>query len=326
MSQRALAESFILMAVVLILPAPASSTGQGTEAGTWSPPQTAWGDPDLQGVWTNATTTPLERPDDLGDKAVLTGEEWAARNAVTGIRDVPDTGRDVGFYNDFWLEQGQLNERTSWIIDPPNGKLPVLTPEEQAHVAALTQARNQNYLSPRIWTDLNTFDRCITRSMPGTMMPGFYNHNYHIFQTPDYVVLAVEMIHDTRIIPLDGRPHLKPSIRQWLGDSRGHWEGNTLVVETTNLPHEPRERGLFVFTTGSGLRLVERFTRVAQDIIDYQFTAHDPSAFVQPLTLSTPMRPLGGTLFEFACHEGNYAIVNMLRGARAEEVAESGSR
>ena len=323
MSQRALLTPCTLIAVVLLLPAP--SAGQGAAAGAWSAPQTAWGDPDLQGVWTNATTTPLERPDDLGDKTVLTGEEWAARNAVSGLSDDRrlEIEGDVGFYNDFWLEQGQLNERTSLIIDPSNGKFPALTPEEQAHVAAQMLDRSQSYLSPGIWTDLNIYDRCITRGMPGTMMPGFYNHNYHILQTPDYVVLQVEMIHDTRIIPLDGRPHLKPSIRQWLGDARGHWEGNTLVVETTNLTHKLRDRGLTVFATGGDLRLVERFTRVAQDIVDYQFTVHDSGAFTEPWTASVPMRVLEGNLFEYACHEGNYAIANMLSGARAEEAAES---
>ena len=321
MSQRALVASCILMAVVLILPAP--SAGQGAAAGAWSAPQTAWGDPDLRGVWTNATTTPLERPDDLGDKAVLTGEEWEARNSVSGISDDRrvDIEGDVGFYNDFWLEQGQLNERTSLIIDPPNGKLPAPTPEEQERAAALAQYRIDNYLSPGTWTDLNMYDRCITRGMPG-----FYNHNYHIFQTPDYVAIQAEMIHDARIIPLDGRPHLKQSIRQWLGDARGHWEGNTLVVETTNLTEKLQDRGLFVFATGGNLRLVEQFTRVDVDTIDYQFTVHDASAFTEPWTASVPMRVLEGNLFEYACHEGNYAIANMLRGARAKEAAESGSR
>ena len=162
--------------------------------------------------------------------------------------------------------------------------------------------------------------------MPGAMMPGFYNHNYHILQTPDHVVLEVEMIHETRIIPLDGRPHLQPSVRQWLGDARGRWEGDTLVVETTNLTHALRERSLLVYATGDALRLVERFTRVAPDIIDYQFTVEDPDAFARPWTASIPMRGLEGNLFEYACHEGNYAIANMLRGARAKEAAENGSR
>ena len=301
-----------LAAVALVLPAAA----QGQT------PRTAWGDPDLQGTWTNTTTTPLQRPDDLGDQETLTGEEWAQRNAVSGLSD--DRPFDtVGFYNDYWLEQGQLHERTSLIVDPPNGKLPAWTPEEEQRIAARRQYREDNPPgNPAVWTDLNVYDRCLTRAMPGAMMPGFYNHNYHILQTPDHVAIVVEMIHDTRIIPLDGRGPLDPSIQQWLGNSRGRWEGDTLVVETTNLSdHE--DWGATVYATGSDLRLVERFTRVDENTIDYQFTVHDDSTFTRPWTASLPMTPLGGNLYEYACHEGNYAIANMLRGARAKEAAEA---
>ena len=166
---------------------------------------------------------------------MLTDEEWAARNAVSGLSD--DRPFDtVGFYNDYWLEQGELHERTSLIVDPPNGKLPAWTPAEEKRIAARRQYRAENPPgNPGIWTDLNVYDRCRTRGMPGAMMPGFYNHNYQILQTPDYVAIRVEMIHDTRIIPLDGRPHVSQPIQQMLGDSRGRWEGDTLVVETTNL-------------------------------------------------------------------------------------------
>lgn len=320
MNYRALIALFTLVGFVVLLPA--SSTGQGNS----SSPKTAWGDPDLQGLWTNTTTTPLERPKDIADKEVLTGEEWAARNAVSGLSD--DRPFDeVGFYNDYWLEQGQLSERTSLIIDPPNGTLPALTANEEARVKAQRQFRVDNPPgNPGVWTDLNAYDRCITRGMPGVMMPGFYNHNYHILQTPDYVAIRVEMIHDTRIIPLDGRPHVKQPIQQWLGDSRGHWEGNTLVVETTNVTANLQDRGATVFAIGGNLRLVERFTRVDENTIDYRFTVHDPSSFAEPFTVSLPMSALGGDLFEYACHEGNYAIANMLRGARAKDAAETGSR
>ncbi|MDE2905259.1 MAG: hypothetical protein OXQ28_04150 [Acidobacteriota bacterium] len=312
MKPRLLCVLVMLAAVALVLPAAA----QGQT------PRTAWGDPDLQGTWTNTTTTPLQRPDDLGDKEVLTDEEWAARNAVSGLSD--DRPFDtVGFYNDYWLEQGQLHERTSLIVDPPNGKLPAWTPEEEQRIAARRQYREDNPPgNPAVWTDLNVYDRCLTRAMPGAMMPGFYNHNYHILQTPDHVAIVVEMIHDTRIIPLDGRGPLDPSIQQWLGNSRGRWEGDTLVVETTNLSdHE--DWGATVYATGSDLRLVERFTRVDDNTIDYQFTVHDDSTFTRPWTASLPMTALGGNLYEYACHEGNYAIANMLRGARAKEAAEA---
>ena len=316
MNPRMLFALMTLVAVALALPA--AALGQT--------PRTAWGDPDLQGTWTNTTTTPLERPDDLGDKETLTDEEWAARNAVSGLSD--DRPFDtVGFYNDYWLEQGQLHERTSLIVDPPDGKLPAWTPEEEQRIAARRQFRADNPPgNPGVWTDLNVYDRCLTRAMPGAMMPGFYNHNYHILQTQDHVAIVVEMIHDTRIIPLDGRGPLDASIQQWLGNSRGRWEGDTLVVETTNLSdHE--DWGATVYATGSDLRLVERFTRVDENTIDYQFTVHDDSTFTAPWTASLPMTALGGNLYEYACHEGNYAIANMLRGARAKEAAEaSGSR
>ena len=312
MNPRALVALFVLAAIALL---PAAAQGQT--------PRTAWGDPDLQGTWTNTTTTPLQRPDDLSDKAVLTDEEWAARNAVSGLSDERRADGTVGFYNDYWLEQGQLNERTSLITNPPNGKLPSYTPAGEERLAARRQHRADNPPgSPGVWTDLNVYDRCLTRGMPGSMMPGFYNHNYHILQTSDHVVIRVEMIHDARIIPLDGRPHVDQPIQQWLGDSRGHWEGDTLVVETTNLD-DHQDWGATVYATGSDLRLVERFTRVAEDTIDYQFTVHDASTFTAPWTVSLPMNALGGDLYEYACHEGNYAIANMLRGARAEEAAEA---
>ena len=312
MNPRMLFALMTLVAVALALPA--AALGQT--------PRTAWGDPDLQGTWTNTTTTPLERPDDLGDKETLTDEEWAARNAVSGLSD--DRPFDtVGFYNDYWLEQGQLHERTSLIVDPPDGKLPAWTPEEEQRIAARRQFRADNPPgNPGVWTDLNVYDRCLTRAMPGAMMPGFYNHNYHILQTQDHVAIVVEMIHDTRIIPLDGRGPLDQSIQQWLGNSRGRWEGDTLVVETTNLSdHE--DWGATVYATGSDLRLVERFTRVDENTIDYQFTVHDDSTFTAPWTASLPMTALGGNLYEYACHEGNYAIANMLRGARAKEATQS---
>ena len=312
MNQKVLVASLALVAFALLLPVP-SAAQDGL-------PRTAWGDPDLQGHWTNTTTTPLERPDDLGDTEVLTGEEWAARNAVSGLSD--DRPFDtVGFYNDYWLEQGQLHERTSLIVDPPNGKLPALTPEEEERRAAQAQYRLENPPgSPGVWTDLNAYDRCLTRGMPGTMMPGFYNHNYHILQTPDHVVLVVEMIHDARVIPLDGRPSVSPRIRQWLGDSRGRWEGDTLVIETTNFNAKILRRGGTVLGGDERLRVVERLRRVDADTIDYQVTVTDPTVWTDPWTASIPMnRRAEGTLFEYACHEGNYGLRNILTGARAAE-------
>jgi hypothetical protein len=220
-----------------------------------------------------------------------------------------------GTYNDFWFERGKLTYRTSLVIDPPNGRLPELTGEEKERVAAARRGRGPAD-SPE---DRSAYERCISRGLPGAMMPGFYNHNYQILQTPGYVVLLVEMIHDARIIPVDGRPHVGPAIRGWLGDSRGRWEGNTLVVETTNFNDNVREQSLIAFSTGQNLRLVERFTRTAEDAIDYQFTVTDPTVFAQPWTASIPMTRFDGPIYEYACHEGNYGLGGILRGARMDE-------
>jgi hypothetical protein len=204
--------------------------------------------------------------------------------------------------------------RTSLIIDPPDGKLP-LAPAEITRRANRESYRNREPEGPE---DRNLYERCISRGMPGSMMPGFYNHNYHILQIPGYVVIYVEMIHDARIIPLDGRPHADSGIRQWLGDSRGHWEGDTLVVETTNfIP--VNGRALTVFGAGETTEIVERFTRIDDGSLDYQFTVTDPAEYTAPWTASIPMTSLDGLLYEYACHEGNYGLENILAGARAAE-------
>ena len=281
--------------------------------------RTPWGDPDLQGTWTNTTTTPMERPEELAGRELLTDEERAELDAeAVRNADRPPRPGSTGAYNTFWFERGVRTNQTSWIVDPPDGRLPPITPKEQKRMVALAAVRDAPSY-PTTWEDVNIYERCITRGMPGTMMPGFYNHNYLILQTPDYVVLRAEMVHDTRIIPLDGRPHVDPPIRQWLGDSRGHWEGDTLVVETTNLTDKVFERRTTVYGTGEYMYLEERFTRVDSDAIDYQFTVTDPTTFEEPWTAATPMTALDGPIFEYACHEGNYALVNMLSGARAKE-------
>ena len=315
-----------------------AAQGPNSANGTnnWTVARTAWGDPDLQGRWTNTTTTPLERPSDLAGKQVLTPEERAARDAATARSgDRRPRPGDTGAYNQFWGESGKASAQTSLIVDPPDGKLPAATPEAQKRADAIEARRRVPAAS---WEDLNTYDRCITRGLPGAMMPGFYNHNYQIAQGPGYVVILVEMIHDVRIIPLDGRPHLGPSLRQWMGDSRGRWQGQTLVVETTDfndriqevtgnamrLPNGDPMEGRYhaVFGT-TGLTLVERFTRVDANTIDYRFTVTDPATFTKPWTAATPMFRVKEPIFEYACHEGNYAVPNILRGARAQEQAEA---
>ena len=291
-----------------------------------SVPRTPWGDPALSGAWTNATMTPMQRPADLADREFLTEEEVAARQGEVAERSSLDNRprTQTGAYNEFWMERGNLNRRTSLVIDPPDGRLPALTGPEQ-HRQTL---RTDSYIQARFdsWLDFNKLDRCITRGLPGAMMPGFYNHNYQIVQSEDYVVILVEMIHDARIIPLDGRGALDPGLRQWLGASRGHWDGDTLVIETTNFNDKITGRGGTTFGGSEHLTVVERITRVSEDAIDYEITVSDPTVWTEPFTVSTPMSAMDEGVWEYACHEGNYALPNILSGARAEEREAAGQQ
>ena len=285
-------------------------------------PRTPWGDPDLQGVWNNNTVVPLERPEALADKERLTDEEVAERFQRTSEATFAEREGDPGFYNEFWFEYGQDTNRTSLIVDPPDGRLPPLTRQGRARADAGAHRFPDGREPVASWQELSLFDRCITRGLPGAMSPGFYNHNYHILQTPTHVVLVVEMIHDSRIIPIDGRPHAPDDVRQWLGDSRGRWEGDTLVVETQNFTRKTNTRMATVFGGGRSLRLVERFTRVDADTIDYRYTFEDDAEFTRSWTAAIPLNRVEGPLFEYACHEGNYAMEGILAGSRVmEEVA-----
>ena len=331
MNGRCVALCLTVMALGTLLPTVASDQTLPSERDAWAQSLTPWGDPDLQGVWTNTTTTPLQRPRDLADQEFLTAEELAVRDRQVSDkvnldkRALDSPVSETGAYNNFWMERGRLGTRTSLIVDPADGRLPPMTPEEEV----LQSQRRSTYSSSRFDSvaDFNELDRCISRGMPGAMMPGFYNHNYQILQTPDYVTILVEMVHDVRIIPMDGRGRLDPTVRQWLGDARGHWEGNTLVVETTNFADKVNGRRELGHTQGGGtvfggdenLRLVERFTRVSGDMIDYEFTVVDPTVWQSPWRASLPMTAIEGPLFEYACHEGNYALANILAGARLEE-------
>ena len=283
---------------LLLMPAPAAAQGGG-----WSAPRTSWGHPDLQGIWSNTTTTPMERPEDLAGREFLTEEERAARNPGSGISAEERTEfMPTGAVNDFWLEKGELLLRTSLIVDPPDGRYPPLTPEAQARLAR----RRASYTGGELasWEDFSTYDRCLTRGMPGAMTPGWYNHNYLILQTPTHVAILVEMIHDVRIVRLGGNP--SDGVEQWLGQSTGRWEGDTLVIETTHL-EEPQRR------------VVERLTRTGAGTIDYEVTVSDDGEWTSPWTALMPMSAIEGPIFEYACHEGNYGLPNMLAGKRAEE-------
>jgi hypothetical protein len=288
----------------------------------WSPPLTPDGHPDLQGYWTNITITPLERPNDLGAKAFFTPQEALQyekkfREQTNADRRDGGAQADVGrAYNDFWYDRGTKvasNLRTSLIVDPPDGHIPPLTPQASQRLAQrAAAAQGHQYDGPE---NRALSERCLLWATAGPpMLPSFYNNNYKIVQAPGYVMILIEMIHDVRIIPTDGRPHLPSDVRQWLGDSRGHWEGGTLVVETTNFSDKNSFHG-----SDSQMKLIEKFTRTGPDSIMYEFTVQDPTAFTRDWTGQVPMSRTEGPIIEYACHEGNYAMSGMLAGARADE-------
>jgi hypothetical protein len=282
-------------------------------------------------VWAIRSLTPLQRPPELAGKAVLTEAEAEAYEKLLVERGNHDTNRKVGTnddvrgaYNQFWYDKKELNEtrRTSLISDPPDGLVPPRTPEGKKREALIIPA--SGFQDPRpadSWLDRGLWERCITRGLPDMMLPGSYNDNYQIYQTKDYVVIHAEMIHDARIIPLDGRPHLSPAVHQWLGDPRGHWEGQTLVVESTNFSPNTN-----YFGSREGLKLVERFTRVDADTLNYEVTVSDPTTFTKPWTISLPAKKNPEKIFEYACHEGNYAMLNLLKGSRVAEKTAAPSR
>ena len=295
-------------------------------------PRTAWGAPDVQGIWDFRTITPMERPEDLGDKAFLTEEEAVQREQAAVQRDIElweadarrtEAGGSVGGYNNFWMDRGTRvigTRRTSLIIDPPNGRLPEMTEEGQAR-----RADGRGSFSDRIqdsYTDFSNADRCLMGFNAGPpITPGGYNQNVQIFQTPDEVVLLTEMVHTVRVVPLDERSGLDESPAQWSGVSRGHWDGDTLVVETANFDVDRNWRG-----ASANMRLEERFTRVDADTLEYEYTVTDLDTWVAPWTVNLPMVRSDLPLFEYACHEGNYSMETMLTGARADEAAAAAAK
>lgn len=300
-----------------------TATGQAQKAS-----KTAWGDPDLQGIWSNATLTPLERPNEFKDREFLTEAEAAAleKGGISPLLKV--LAREVqvsGELNDTWLEAGSKvdrNRRTSMITDPPDGKLPLTEEGKKARGAA---AAGLLIMRPSAsWLDRNLVERCLFYDGIVTPNP-FYLNNHQIFQNRDHVAIVSEVMGVVRIIPLDGRPKLGPAITRWFGVSRGRWEGQTLVVETenfndkTSIAGSGRAPSSAATTAASNLTLVERFTRIDDKTIDYQATLTDPARYTQPWTFVNTMRKTNGPLYEYACHEGNYGMVNILSGARADE-------
>jgi hypothetical protein len=290
----------------------------------WTPPRTADGQPDLQGVWNFSTITPLERPAEFATKPFLTDEEANAYERQTMERSNRDNRgqspeADVGgAYNEFWWDRGvhaaRINgkTRTSLIVDPPDGKVPALTPEGQARAEARAEARR---LHPADGPeDRSLPERCLLFNAGPPMLSGPYNNYVQLFQTRDHVVIFNEMVHDVRIVPLDGRPHLPSALRRLQGDPRGRWDGNTLVVETTNFTDKTNVRG-----SGERLRLVERFTRADAKTLLYEFSVDDPASFTKPWSAALPMAKTQDQIYEYACHEANYAMIGILRGARWQE-------
>ena len=285
-----------------------------------------WGDPDLEGIWTNATLTTLQRAPELGTKAFFTPEEaaaWEKQRVQATNADRPLRAGDVGAYNDAFFERGTRgvkSRRTSLVIDPPDGRIPAFTPAAQQKVDARTK---HEAVSPADRPeDRWLTERCILFGATVPMLPEPYNNNYRIIQSPGYVTILVEMNHDARVIPLDDRPHLSQNVQQWIGDSRGRFEGNTLVVETRNLKFNEKSRfgvGYLNGLSDENLRVVERFTRTDANTLTYQATIEDPTVFVKPWTVEISMDRTEGPLYEVACHEGNYGMFNILSGHRAEE-------
>ena len=312
-----------------------AAVGLSAPAAAQDAPRTGWGAPDLQGVWDFRTITPLERPERLGDQAFLTEEEAAnleqevvernvelANRAArrTEVTESVDRGEEgaPGFYNNFWLDRGTTTvdtRRTSLIVDPPNGRLPEMSPVGRERTEARSAYRRDHPADS--WLDRSAFDRCILGFNAGPpITPGGYNQNLQVFQTPDHVVLLTEMVHTVRVVPLDGRPALPDAVRQWSGESRGRWEGDTLVVETSNFNDQRRWRG-----TTRNMTLVERLTRVDADTLVYEYTVDDPDTWTRPWTASLPMQRGDQPLYEYACHEGNYSMPGILGGHRMDELA-----
>ena len=294
----------------------------------WTLPRTADGQPDLQGLWGNKTLTPMERPDDVDGRAFLTDEEIARVNQQRVIdeqaRDEApaqryESGGNVGGYGSYWLDSGDTvlsTGQTSLIVDPPTGRAPVRAWALEAKAYNLAH-NGDHYRNMSVW------DRCLSRGVPGSMLPAGYNNAYRIVQTPDHVVIQHEMIHDVRIIPLTDQPFVDDNIRQWMGDARAHWDGDTLVVETKNfhnrgwIASSGAGRRLKGIPTSKALHVVERYRRVSENTIIWNVTIDDPNVYTRPWTIEMPLTAEPGyEIFEYACHEGNYAVPNALSGQR----------
>jgi len=327
----------IVVLMLMLMPVLAAVTAaQSQPAKTFTPPRTPWGDPDLQGVWpgTEMVGVPLQRPQQFGARNELTEEEFQARvkqakqteeDALADFDVTTADTRNAGAVGSatspppHWLERGKPSRQASLIVDPPDGRQPPQVSEAQKR-AADAQAARKGRGPADSYTDRSLYDRCITRGVLGSILPVIYNNGNEIVQAPGFVAIRNEMIHETRIVPLDGRPHLTPSMKGYMGDSRGWWDGHTLVVETTNLNGRNSVGGNGGGTTSDRIKLTERFTMLDANTLQYQVTIDDPGTWSRPWTIAFPWkRDQSYGMFEYACHEGNYAMKNILTGARTDD-------
>ena len=301
------AVALIALIIAGLVPQTATAQVERVRDPGWTTPRTPDGQPDLQGLWGNKTITPTERPDSAAGQAYLTDEEMAAasQQRISSLRTQDEApaqrtsaGGQLGAYGSYWLDGGDTvlsTGQTSLVVDPPDGRAPIKAwaSETKAYYLA-HEGEDYQYLS--------TLDRCLSRGVPGSMLPAAYNNTHRIVQTPDHIVLQHEMIHDVRVIPLSDRPHIDDRIGLWMGDGRAHWEGEILVIETRNF------------------QVVERYERVSESTIMWTVTVDDPNVYTRPWTISTPLTAEPDyVIYEYACHEGNYAIPNILAGARKAE-------
>jgi hypothetical protein len=325
MSHRVFGGVVTVLGVVLLAPLSVAAQTPAAAALDSSAALTPWGTTDLQGIWDFRNITPLERPDEYSGRESLTAEEVAAADRDAATRAEPERRsdltkeRDVGLaYNQFWWDRGTSDGRTALIVDPPDGRIPY-SAEGRQRAEDRRASRNIPATGPE---DRSVGERCILGFNAGPpITPGGYNQNIQIFQTPDHVVILNEMVHDARLIPMDGRPHVGEHVRQWRGDSRAHWEGGTLVVDTTHFYAQTSFRG-----SSPNTHAVERFTLVDPATLLYEFTVDDPTTWEKPWTAQFTMTKTDAPLFEYACHEGNYGMTNLLAGARFQENASTGAK